>query len=179
MTRKYSLVIVLTAAVWVMAASAPRAQQPSTDFFGRWVLESEALPSAPTELVIRQIAGEGGRPKEVRVTRHGATGTSLETLYVGTIGGTVPGSGGGPRTFRRVTWEGSTLVIDVETLRGQSGDRAPSERRREAWSVTPDGKLQIVITESGPSRTTQTVALVYRQVKEPAAQERHAIQPGA
>ena len=74
--------------------------------------------------------GRPGPPrKQVRVTRHNPSGTSTETLHVGTIGGTVPGSGGGPRTFRMVTWEDSTLVVDVETLRGQTG-RAPSEQHR-------------------------------------------------
>lgn len=153
----------LAAVAWVVAASITNAMQTPVDFSGRWVLESEPLPAVATELVVRQISGPGALPKQISVTRHGPAGPSTETLHVGTFGGTVPGTGGGPRTSRRVTWQGSTLVIEVETLRSQTGARSQIEQRREVWSVTPDGKLQIVITESGPSRTLHTMTLVYRQ----------------
>jgi hypothetical protein len=166
MKRTSSLTVVLAALVSMVTTSASSPLQAPVDFSGRWVLESGSLPSAPAELNVRQQSGEGGRLRQVIVTRHGPNGSSTETLHVGMIGGTVPGSGGGPRTFRRVAWEDSTLVVEVETLRAQTGDRAPSEQRREAWSVTPEGRLQIVVTESGPSRTTQTTTLLYRQVKE-------------
>jgi hypothetical protein len=171
MKRKSSLSVVLAVLVWAMAASTTNALQVPVDFSGRWVLESEPLPSEPTELVVRQTSGPGSIPRELRVTRNGPGGTSTATLHIGTIGGTVPGTGGGPRTSRQVRWENSTLVIDVETLRSQTGGRASSEQRREVWSVTSEGKLQIVVAARGPSRTPQPTTLIYRQVREGVARQ--------
>lgn len=176
MKRTFSVAVVSALAVWVATATTGWAYQAPVNFAGRWVLESEPLASVPTELVVQQTVGSGSAlPSKVTVTRYWPSGASTEVLHVGTVGGTVPGSGGGPRTFRRIAWEDSHLVVEVETLRGQTGSRSPSELRREAWSVTPEGRLQIVITESGPARTPQTVSLVYRQVKGGIAQGRDAV----
>jgi len=168
--RRSSHAVALVALVGVIAVPIVNASRTQPTFAGRWVLETEHLASASTELVVHQTFGSGSAlPTKLTVTRHGPSGRATEILHVGTIGGTVPGSGGGPRTFHRVAWEDSRLVVEVETLRGQSGSRTPSELRREVWSVTPEGKLQIVITESGPSRTPHTIALIYRQVQEGVA----------
>jgi len=175
MKWKSSVIVALAGLVWVIAAATSEARQAPVDFSGRWVLESGSLPSASTELVVRQRSGLNSVPREVSVTRTGPSGASTETLYVGTVGGTVPGTSGGRRTSRQVSWEDSTLVIDIETLGGQPGDRAPSDLRREVWSVTPEGKLKIVITESGPSRTPQTTALIYRQVSAGFARLQYAV----
>jgi hypothetical protein len=162
--RRSSHTVALVALVWVMTVPTINASPTQRTFSGRWVLESEPLATASTELVVRQTFGSGSAlPTKVTVTRQGPSGSSTETLHVGTIGGTVAGSGGGPRTFHRVAWEDSSLVVEVETLRGQTGSRAPSELRREVWSVIAEGKLQIVITESGPARTSKTTTLIYRQ----------------
>lgn len=163
MKVKSSLTVALAASVWVITVSTADARQAPVDFSGRWVLESQTLPSVPTELVVRQTAGPGSPPRQITVTRHTISGASTETLHVGTIGGTVPGSGGGPRTSRRIKWENASLIIDVETISSRAGERTSSHLRREVWSVTAEGKLQIVVTESMSAGTPETTTLIYRR----------------
>lgn len=158
-----SLTVALVGLASVVTASTADARQAPVDFSGRWVLASQAMPSVPTELVVRQTPGPGSPPRQITVTRHTTSGASTETLHVGTIGGTVPGSGGGPRTSHRIKWENASLIIDVETISGRASERTSSHLRREVWSVTAEGKLQIMVTESMSAGAPETTTMTYRR----------------
>lgn len=119
MKRKSSLSVVLPVLVWAVAASTTSALQVPVDFSGRWVLESEPLPSEPTELVVRQTSGPGSIPRE---------GVARQLPLIDVVEGT---SSGSPTAMRRMIQppfvESSSCRADrigPQTVRDALGPRA-------------------------------------------------------
>jgi hypothetical protein len=165
-----ALCVLLTVAVW---AAAVDGSQAPPDFSGRWVRESVLPPGdAPTRLVVRQsivqtnVRGEPMAPfvKDLTVTRESSTGVFTETLQLGVVGGSVPGSDGGPRSHCRVAWEDTRLVIETGTFTGSAPGRGDWTERREVWAVGPDGLLHVSITHASSGGASRTVTVVYRRV---------------
>ena len=149
------------------------AAQDLPDFSGAWVLDSAAPPSGDISktLVVRQsltrtnVRGEPMKPffKDLTVTRELASGTHAETYVIGVVGGTVPGRAGLPSSHRRVGWEDKTLVIESGTYTGPAPQTGEWTERREVWSFTPNGRLQLALTSSDSRGGSSTVALTYRR----------------
>lgn len=153
------------------------AAQAEQDFTGHWILVSPAPPpDTPRTLVVRQsrvstnVHGDPMTPffRDITIEREVDGRTRSETYPIGIEGGVVPGvaSDGtsvGPKGHHAVRWDASTLVFEIGSYTGERPGTGVWSERRETWSLDLDGGLHVVITTSGSTEPTRTVALVYRR----------------
>jgi hypothetical protein len=164
-------------ALVALASTAPAAQD-KPDFSGRWILETRAPSGAdvPRTLTIRQslvrtnVRGEPIKPffKDITLEREFASGTRSETLWIGVVGGIVPGlredgSPDGAKVHTAVMWEDHTLAIERGSHTGPNPETGVWTERREVWSLEHDGRLRVAITTRGSGNGAKTVTLVYRR----------------
>jgi len=149
------------------AARVPKAP----DFSGEWVLVKAGDSTAEqASLSIRQtitrttMRGEPMQPwfSDLAVVRRSERSiVSSESYKIGLIGGTY--SGISHRTTFAVKWQGDSLIIQTGTYEGPSQQSGPYTEHEEVWSLDPEGKLLITVTDGGSNITPTTVRLVYRR----------------
>jgi hypothetical protein len=177
---KWGLIVHAVSSLVIAAASvvAQVAAPDGPDFSGRWVLEStpqsavdisRAL-SVSQSVVRTNVRGEPIGPffKDIMVVRNLANGArSEETYQIGVVGGTVFARRADgtvePSTYRRVGWEGQTLVIESGSYTGPTRESGQWTEQREVWSLDSSERLRLTITTRSSVGTASTVTLVYRR----------------
>ncbi len=169
--QTWSIVPILLATVAIAAQSKP-------DFSGRWILTTRQTDvDIPSALSVRQtiarttLRSDPMEPffRDITIERQLETGTTSETYPIGVQGGAVPvfradGSPNcGPTAHHAVRWEGNALVLESGSYTGGRPETGVWTERREVWSLIPDGRLSVVITNRSSGDALRHVTLVYRR----------------
>ena len=162
----------------ILLATVGLAAQDKPDFSGRWVLD--ALQQSDTDialaLTVRQslvrttVRGDPMEPffRDITVERHFRTGTQSETHLIGVQDGAVPGlradgSRSSPTAHHAVTWDENALVFENGSYTGQRPETGVWAERREVWSLIPNGRLSVVITNRSSGDAPRQISLLYRR----------------
>jgi hypothetical protein len=157
--------------------------QDKPDFSGSWILRSDPSDAdVPKALSIQQPLHRTNRLGElvtpsyfdITIARTLPTGTSSQTFWIGTIGGSVTGgvvgdraSGTTPRavtrTHSRVDWEEQTLVLESFSYTGPAPETGDWSERREMISLTPNGDLRLEMTSRSSTSDRRTSVVTYRR----------------
>jgi len=152
--------------------------QIGVDFTGTWVLESAtSQPDTPQLVVVDQpirstnVRGEPIPPAYFRITIRRVTAgvaTTIESRFIGVVGGSVEGSVDPARRNRRghneTVWDGSSLVFSDGSYSGDSPRTGEWTERREVWSLSGDGSVLVVeISMQSSDSPPHTEKRLYRR----------------
>jgi hypothetical protein len=152
--------------------------QIGVDFSGTWVLESAtSQPDTPQLLVVDQplrstnVRGEPIPPAFFKMTIRRVTAggaTTIESRFIGVVGGSVEGSVQPSRSTRRghneTMWDGDSLVFSDGSYSGDSPRTGEWVERREAWSLSGNGSLLVVeISIESSDSPSHTEKRLYRR----------------
>ena len=160
----------LSSCVLVLVVSGVAQVPTQPDFSGEWVLlATDASFDAPATLVVRQRVtrtnsrGEPMAPyfSHLIVERHYSNRVESDSYDIGIVSGTV--SGTAERTIVRVTWQGERLVMKTGTYSSPPQEPGPYSEHEEVWSLDPDGRLLITITDRSSDSQPVTVRLTYQR----------------
>jgi hypothetical protein len=104
--------------------------------------------------------------KDISIRRELENGVSSEAYKIGLDSGSVSGSPGADnegRTLGRVRWEGRTLAFETGSYSGPIGEHGTWTERREEWTLDPDGRLRVTITNRSSVDRQKTATLMYRR----------------
>lgn len=73
------------------------------------------------------------------------------------------GSPNGPAAHHTVRWDGNALTFESGKYTGQRSETGMWSERREVWSLEPDGRLRVVITNRGSGDAPTETTVVYRR----------------
>jgi hypothetical protein len=153
-----------------MAAGA--AAQDTADFLGHWVLlnPSDVASDIAQELTVRQSFER--HVNVITIERRATSGVRSETYTIGTVGGVVgglvsrSGRGSGPdgqimETRFSTKWDGNRLVIQTGSYSGPTLESGPYTEHDEVWSLDPEGRLSITVTDRSSDAEPRTANLTY------------------
>jgi len=125
------------------------------DFTGRWQLEtSGATGSLAIELTVQQSTAAPMGSLAIE-RRFGGTRRSDHCL-IGTGGVAVDPTG--TRRQMNCGWDGKSLILSTTT---QQADSATSSVSREVWSLLPNDRLSVSLTESVAGAVGRTTTGIY------------------
>ena len=73
------------------------------------------------------------------------------------------GSPSGPTAHHAVRWDGNALVFESGSYTGQRPETGVWSERREAWSLDPDDRLRVVVTNRSSGNAPTETTVVYRR----------------
>jgi|SRR3954449_7918332 len=164
------MLLTLSSCVLVLLVSSVAQIPKQPDFSGEWVrLATGASFDAPATLVVRQrvtrtnIRGEPMAPyfSQLVVERHYSNRVESDSYDIGIVSGTV--SGIGERTTVTVTWQGERVVNKTGKYSGPPQEPGRYSEHEEVWSLDPDGRLLITITDRSSDSQPVTVRLTYQR----------------
>ena len=169
--QTWSIALIMLATVGVAAQDIP-------DFSGRWVLATpqQSGTDVPSALSVRQtlvrttVRGDAMEPffRDIAIDRQFESRTHSETHLIGVQGGVVPGlraddNPNGPTAHHAVKWDGHALVFESGRYTGQRPETVMWSERREVWSLDPDGRLRLLITNRSSGDAPRETTVVYRR----------------
>jgi|KBSMisStandDraft_5_1062788.scaffolds.fasta_scaffold650378_1 hypothetical protein len=162
--------------ILIVLVGQPVSAQEKPDFSGDWILINRS--NAPSNAAQSISVHESFKHESVRGTpvdpplitllvERRVNGTVHSELYtVGTISGTVGGTGFGGKSERAqvsTSWDGDRLVIEVR-YSGRPVDASAVSEHKEVWSLdVAHGVLLVAVTEKAPGTEPTTTNLMYRR----------------
>jgi hypothetical protein len=125
------------------------------DFTGRWALETRGAPGNPAvELIIKQSTtaptGSFAIDRRFEGTRRS------DLCFIGA--GSVAVETTGARKQMSCDWDGTALILSTTT---HKADSTASSAYREVWSLLPNDRLSVSITQSVAGTVGSTTSLIY------------------
>jgi hypothetical protein len=122
----------------------------------QWLEHTTSVRGAPIDI------------PHVAIERQFQTAVRSESYQIGIESGTI--SGFAPRanvpsvsTRYAVNWDGDRLVIETGKYSGPTREQGPYSEHDEVWSLDPEGRLLMTVTDRGSGTEPRTTQLTYRR----------------